>query len=317
MTRLLLVPLLAALLAAGAPASATPAASAPGGSNYNFYGLNGCDREPFGVINRFDRGRDTITGQLGAMRRAGQQRLRIGVFHHRGPDTGTVMDSTGGDLSPANRRNLADLLAAVKAAGFAEVEVAFHPIGDSAPYNWAAFDEGRYQENWNLIHHLRPIIAGAGIPYRIDLMNEGAPAPNQPALRDYAKRLWTDYTHTHGKADTVGFSVIGDPARIGQLPAVYGDNQPYVFDLHFYEAEYAAFVAAHDAMNQLGYHQGWILGEAYYNDAVAAVDLRRASNATGRQVHYLTQWPLTRARTCPDVDVAPPADFGAYTAQGF
>ena len=305
------------LLASGVTAASAVTAPARGGSNYAFYGLDGCTRDQFGVINRFAQGRETIVAQLAAMRQAGQQRLRIPIFHYRHADNGTVMDSTGGDLSPQNRQNLTDLLAAVKAAGFAEIEVGFFPIAMNAAYNWTAFDENMYQENWNLIYHLRPIIAGAGIPYKIDLMNEGLPTPAQTALRDYDKRLWIDYNHVFGKADTVGFSIIGDPLRIGQLDAVYGGNQPYLFDLHFYDNEYNAFVAAHTKMASMGYTQGWILGEGYYNDTAAASDFRRASADTGRQVYYLTQWPLSRARTCADVDVAPPTAFSAYTAQGF
>jgi hypothetical protein len=243
--------------------------------------------------------------------------LRIGIYHYHGPDTGTAMNSSGGNLSAQNRRNLTDILAAVKAAGFAEIEVAFHPLGANAPDTWSRFDEVLYQENWSLIQNLHPIIAAAGVLYRIDLMNEGAPTLNQNPLRDYAKRLWSDYTSTFGKADTVGFSIIGDPARIQQLPAVYGGNPPNVFDLHFYDNEYQSFRATNDAMNQIGYHQGWVLGEAYYNDAVAAKDLHRASIDTTRRIYYLTQWPITRTRHCADVDIASPAHYSNYSTQGF
>ncbi|AHH97119.1 hypothetical protein KALB_3755 [Kutzneria albida DSM 43870] len=289
-----------------------------GGSNYDFYGLAGrCDREGFGVINGFARGRDTITAQLAQMYRAGQRRLRIGVFHHRGPDTGTIMDSTGGDLSPANRRNLADLLAAVRAAGFAEVEVAMQPSDENHP-DWSHWREDLYQENWNLVANLRPVIAAAGIPYRIDLLNEGSPMSTEPALRRYAQRLWQDYTANFGKADTVGFSMtvwIAD--RATQLAAVYGDNPPEVFDVHLYGDahngdERTQFVDADRKMRELGYTQDWIIGEAYFDDRTAARGIAQAIAQTGRTVRYLAQWPLTRARSCADVDVAAPIAFEAY-----
>ena len=64
---------------------------------------------------------------------------------------------------------------------------------------------------------LRPIIAGAGVHYRLDLCNEAVPAPNQTLLLAYTQRLWTDYTHVHGKEDTLGFSIIADPARITSI----------------------------------------------------------------------------------------------------
>jgi hypothetical protein len=299
-------------------------ALAAGGSNYDFYSLaNGCDRERYGTVDSFDRGRDTITTQLRQMHDAGQRRLRIGIFHQHGPDTGTVMDSSTGDLSPADRRQLTELLAAVKTAGFQEIEVAFHPQGDDSPQDWDAMNDEAYQEDWSLIAKLHPLIVAAGIPYRIDLLNEGMPMSTEPVLRSYAQRLWADYTREFGKADTVGFSMtvwIAD--RATQLSAVYGSNPPDVFDVHLYGDywngdEYSQFVQADKKMTALGYHQPWIIGETYFDDGWTAHDIRRAIGATGRQVLYLTQWPLTRDRRCPDVDTAPPTRYLAYNQAGF
>jgi hypothetical protein len=64
---------------------------------------------------------------------AGQRRLRIPLFYQHGPESGTVMDSTGGKLSAKNCKNLADLLDVVKATGFTEIEVRFFPIGTAGP----------------------------------------------------------------------------------------------------------------------------------------------------------------------------------------
>jgi hypothetical protein len=293
-----------------------------GGSNYGWYHLDGCGREPYGVINAFHLAPDTIRAQLAAMR-AGQDRLRVLIYHRRGPDTGTVMDSTGGNLSAQNRQNLTDLLAAIRAAGFGEIQVSFMTIGPNAAYTWPSWNEDMYQENWNLIYHLHPIIAAAGIQYRIDLCNEAIPASNQPILLRYTQRLWSDYTYVFGKNDTCGFSTIGMvPDRIKHIPTVYQGNPPYLFDFHFYgdssADEYAQFTTAHTLMNQMGYSsQGWTIGEVYYNDATAAANLHRAIQSTGRTVFYLLQWPLVRGSSCADVSVSPPTNFSAYTAQGF
>lgn len=308
---------------ASAPNLATAAASrATGGSNYGWYRLDGCTREPYGVVNTFHTARDTILTQLGQLYAAGQRRLRVLVYHRRGPDTGTVMDSTGGTLSAQNRQNLTDLLAAIRAAGFAEMQVSFLPIGGNFAANWSAWNEDVYQENWNLIYHLHPVISGAGVPYRIDLCNEAVPASSQPVLLQYAQRLWSDYTYVFGKDDTCGFSVIGsDTDRIKNIPNVYRGNPPYLFDFHFYRNsvdEYQQFVSAHALMNQLGYGgQGWTISEAYYNDATAAANLHRAITDTGRTVFWLLQWPVRPGAACADVSVAPPLDFSAYTSQGF
>ena len=315
--------------AAGPSQAATTGAQAPGGSNYGWYRLDGCNREPYGVVNSFHNAPDVIRGQLAAMRAAGQARLRVPIFHRRGPDTGTVMNSTGGNLTAANRQNLTDLLRAIADAGFVEIQVSFHTIGGNGADTWQAWNEDLFQENWNLIYNLRPIIAGAGIPYRIDLCNEAVPEASQPVLLDYTQRLWNNYTSNFGKNDTCGFSTIGVPWRIEYVPKVYGNNPPYLFDFHFYRRNVVAdegdmFTTAHNMMNQYGYtNQGWTIGEVFYDDPTAARTLRQAMDSTGRTVFYLLQWPLQGPRidfpnpTCSDVSVAPPVSFAAYTAQGF
>jgi hypothetical protein len=252
---------------------------------------------------------------------AGQRRLRIGIFHARGVDSGTVMDSTGGDLSAQNRRNLADLLAAIRAAGFEQVEVAFHPEGPAIS-EWRDWDESRFQENWHLIRNLRPVIRAAGLPYRIDLSNETIPSSSQPLVLRYSRRLWAAYTRAFGRQDTVGFSLIPDLDRVAQLRAVYGRRPPYTFDLHFYPGtgglnEFEQFHSVDIAMRRLGHTQPWIVGEALYDDSATAAQVASARAGSRRAVYYLTQWPLTRGSACADVDVGAPLAFDAYAAAGF
>jgi hypothetical protein len=315
---------------AGSSQAATTGAQARGGSNYGWYQIDdGCNREPYGVVKSFHKAPDVIRSQLAAMRAAGQARLRIHIIHRHRADTGTAMDSTGGNLSAQNRQNLSDLLRAIADAGFAEIQVTFMPIGenDASTKDW---NKELYQENRDLIYNLRPIIAGAGIQYRIDLCNEAVPTSDQPVLLDYARRLWNDYTHDVGMNDTCGFSTIGFPGRIAQIPQVYGKNPPYLFDFHFYRRntlvdEGGLFTTAHNMMNQFGYtNQGWTISEAFYNDSTAARTLRQAIDSTGRTVFYLLQWPVQAPRidfptpTCPDATApTPPVNFAAYTAQGF
>jgi hypothetical protein len=305
-----------------------------GGSNFNWYTISGCNREPYGVIANYHLARAQIDNALDAVRASGQDRLRIGIFHGRGLNTGTVMDSSGGNLSSQNRKNLTDLLATIKAKGFSEVMIAFHPQGPNVPLTWPSWNEDLYQENWNLIYNLRPIIKNSGLLYRIDLMNEGTPTSSQSMLLQYAQRLWADYTYRmriedgasnnpYGKNDTLGFSIIGSSLdRIGRVPAIYNGNVPHLFSLHFYgdssKSEYQQFVDAHNAMNSRGLGpQGWIIGEAFYQDTQAAQHFRNAINQTGRTVHYLTQWPLTRDRSCEHANKAPPSEYSAYIQQNF
>jgi hypothetical protein len=78
----------------------------------------------------------TINSQLTEMYNNGQRRLRIPIYFARGINSGTIMDSTGGNLAPQFQSNLAGLLAAIKTAGFLEVEVGFFPQASNDPTNW-------------------------------------------------------------------------------------------------------------------------------------------------------------------------------------
>jgi len=311
------------------PADPAPLAAAPdgptppsaGGSNYDFYYLNGCYREPYNVISGFSRAPDMIRLQLGQMRKAGQGRLTIGVFHHHGPDGGAVMDSTGGTLSPADLKNFTDLLATVKAAGFAEVTVAFNAQNPSNPSDWRSWRQDLYDENWQLIQKVHDLVTAAKLPYRIDLGNELTPSTGQSIVVRYDQQLWRDYTARYGTADTVGFSVnSNDPGQIPNVAKVYGSTPPPVFDLHIYGDEYNQFVGDDQQLRRQGYGtQPVIVGESFYNDPVAADGFAKGSKDSGRRILYLTQWPKTRENTpqCDQVDVAPPLDFAAYRAAGF
>jgi len=308
---------------AGPPVATSPAGL--GGSNYAWYYLDPpCNREPYGVVYNYNTATATINSQLQQMYANGQRRLRIPIYHGRGINSGTIMDSTGGNLAPQFRSNLTSLFAAIKAAGFVQLEVSFNPEGGNDPTKWTSFSADYYQENWTLIQNLHPIIAGAGIPYHIDLSNEGIPPPGYTAFLQYSQELWNDYVPMFGSSDTIGFSIIADDAHASQVNAVYGasaygnNGSPALFDVHIYDETGASFMTAFNDLNSQGY-QGvpWVIGEAYYNDEAEATSLRQAINSTGQTVQYLTEWPITSNSSCSDVDVAPPALFSNYQAQQF
>jgi hypothetical protein len=277
------------------------------------------------VVYNYDTATPAINAQLQEMYNNGQRRLRIPIFHGRGINSGSVMDSTGGTLAPRFLANLTNLLRAIKAAGFVELEVSFNPQGGNDPTKWTAFSADYYQENWSLIQNLHPIIAGAGIPYHIDLSNEGIPPPGFSAFLQYSQELWNDYVSVFGSSDTLGFSIIADDAHVSQVSVVYGPSafgshgSPALFDVHVYNNAGASFTSTFNSLITQGY-QGvpWIIGEAFYNDAAEASALRQAANSIGQKVLYLTEWPETADQSCdPNVNVAPPVNFSNYQAQGF
>ncbi|AHI02102.1 hypothetical protein GCM10010174_89050 [Kutzneria viridogrisea] len=319
---LVLTALVLACTQAGAAADpAPPPAPVSGGSNYDFYSLDDCYREPYQVVRNFDKVPDIVRYQLTGMHSGGQNRISLGLYHHHGAATGTVVDSTGGKLPEQDRSNLTGLLSTVKQVGFAEITVVLHPLAPNDPHGWASWQPELYQENWQFIQDLHAVVAGAGLPYHLDLGSELTASTGQSVVLQYDQQLWKDYTAKFGRTDTVGFSVNSqDWGSVLNLGKVYGTSPPPLFDVHVYGDEYDQFVSVDNGLRQFGYTtQPFIIGESYYNDAEAAAGLAKATRATGRQVYYLTQWQRTRANNtqCADVDVAPPNDFSAYTKAGF
>ena len=304
--------------------SLTLSAQHRGGSNYAWYRLDpNCVRNPYGIIPNYDSAAPEIDRQLEAMFRNGQRRLRIPIYHGRGIAGGTNMESKGGDLTPQCRENFRRLLATIRRIGFAEIVVGFFPQGPNNPARWGAFQPGIYEENWQLIANLRPLIAAARIRYYIDLWNEGSPGARQPLVLEYCQRLWNQYAAAYGTRDSVGFSIIPGADRLQLLSAVYGNSPfgnhgpPHVLDLHFYKDAAARFASAHAILGATGYRQPWILGESYYNDSAEAQSVRQSIRTTHQKVLFLLQWPLTADAACRDVSLAPPVDFSNYIKEGF
>lgn len=315
--------LAAGILGAGAlwaqaqqPAPGPRTALERGGSDYMFYGLNGCNPAGLYAAPSYDAHRDTIDAQLTAMYRNGQRRLRIGLPLDPDPAKGPF---TRGPLIPEYRQSIVDFLEALRRTGFQEIEVAIGG-GAPSPLAWKAWDEEAYKARWQRLVEIRSLLIASGLRYRLDLFNEGIPARNQPMLLRYAQRLWADYAGTFGVADTVGFSIITEivPDRFAQIPAVYQGRLPPVFDLHIYDQPEAKVLNAHRRLAQLGLGDvPWIIGETFYNDRNEAASLASAIAATGQRVLYVLQWPLTSERRCRGIDVAFPARFDEYIAKGF
>ena len=328
-----------------------------GGSNYLWYRVAACDREPYGVLASYHLpvpgGATTVRTlarqQLAAMRAAGQRRLSLGVHFYHGAGNGTLVDAADPAAVAQAATNLGDLLADVKAAGFVEVLFRFFPV-DAINPSQANFNPALLDAYWHLVTALRPVLHAADLAYRIDLMVEGAPRDSNlpvpdpwkyPANRqwsDAVRDLWQRYVAAYGKADTVGFSFLtdADPARlrwrVRHMRFVYGGNYPYLFAADIYGTPHASetdrFVALDDAMRRedpngvLGWRDsGWIIAEGYYDDPLAAANLSSAIASTQRKVFYLTQWPWDRADPAcgpaPEVNVAPPEAWVVYGGYGF
>jgi hypothetical protein len=333
------------------------------GVNLGFYDLGpGCDREPFGVLANLHRPgvRERVTDILVELRARGSESIAVGIYHFRAPGpadadgvwAGTaLLDSTGGDLHPRMRRNLADLLADIRAAGFLQLLVRYHPQGGNDVAQWTQFDESIFQENWNLIANLMPVIENSGLDYRVDLMTEGMPRSrfvnvfgqvlffptepdNEPWSR-YANRMWQNYVSRFDPARSVGFSSISDPdpnrlrARLEHTSYVYrlaGGERVYPGALAFSiygwpdadEGELYSRIV--DRLRRFGLgNMPLIVAESFYNDREAMARIAAAARELQAPPLYVLQWPVDRRdRTCSShVNVAFPVEVDQMLRFGF
>ena len=235
---------LAAVVLAAGGGSATPAnPSAPLlGANYLHYRDTPPNCSGPGIVSRYDRPgiRALVRSQLAAMRAAGMRSLRLLVYHSSVGDEWGLAGSAGGRLSEPYRTNLVQYLQDVRAAGFLSLTVAFNPWGSNDPigYTQTPYDPATFEENWQLIRDVRPLVKEFGPKTtRIDLINEGAPHTWQPGLREYVARMWARYVDEFGAADAT-VSVIANPSATPRLPNLVealretGRPLPGYFDIH-------------------------------------------------------------------------------------
>lgn len=335
--------------------------AAAGGANYLWYQLDPvCDpanpddpssREPYGLLKNYATAgvRATAQQQLATMHQRGMRSLSLGAsFAHNGAG-GTNINSADPIEVGMAATNLANLLADAEAAGFERVLFRFFAQGAISPSNDAHTYTGStdplLNEYWNLVTTLRPVLVASGVPYKIDLMVEGAPRDDnsaecrafgrncKPKDKDWSqavRELWRRYSTTYGTADTVGFSFFvttADTLRpwVRNMDYVYAGVYPDTFALDVYginSSEADLVLTMHNLMVDYGVKYGftgahWILSEAYNNDPVAAADFASAIAATRQPVDFLTEWPLDRAHVCNDVTVPPPYVFDIYRMYGF
>lgn len=286
------------------------------GVNYPFYAVPQPGARIPGVIANWPSQKEVIQGQLQQMRANGCTRLRLPIEHiHDAGDDGFAVSSTGGQLAGVQLDSFCALLAAIKTAGFSHLEVAFFPTWTNDPRCWqspgawntpgygtcfAAPQGGTpvygpwYQENWNFVVNVRALLVAAGLPFVLDLNNEGI----TPGTADYARRLWVDYGCTFGTADTIGLSVVPTLENLAVAPSTWNGNPPWALDVHIYNNMYSTFMSVVTWMRANGLANAELhVGECFYNDPVCAQQFQQGIAHTGKAISALTSWPLTDGGT--------------------
>ena len=223
--------------------------------------------------------RGTVRQQLAAMRAAGMRAMRL-IFYHASQAAPNLVPSTGGRLAEPYRTNLVHYLQDLRAAGFSSVTVAFNPwvANDPIGYTNVAYDPSLFEENWQFIRDVRPLVKQYGPPTtRLDLLAEGAPDYWQPQLRDYVAEMWKRYVDEFGNADAT-ISAITNPGTPGGsgsrlqnfIPALRETRRPLPtwFDVHpsWSAAALTDLRGVDEYLRSEGLTQPLIIAELAYND---------------------------------------------------
>lgn len=304
-------------------AAATIAAAPTVGANYDWYAVSSCQSHDGGVISEGGTGQAQIRRQLAAMHAAGIRKLRTFIWnmHDAAGQTWGVVSSAGGTLPPAARSNLIAYLRDVRAAGFRQLEIVFgpewsnDPIDPNNPWDPAMFDE-----NWNLIKTVRPIVKTYGPAVTtFDLINEGAPSDYQATkqrVADYDARIYANYVDAFGNADVTISSIVdvNDPSRLGNLVDALrttGRPLPQWFEIHSYTATLLQDLQSADAtLTAKGLTQPIALAETYYDDATNALAVRQFVTSSTRPLLEVSEWPIRRDK--PSCGLRAPYRADAY-----
>jgi hypothetical protein len=316
------VGLAAALPGAGGAAGGVPLI----GANYSHFGVTACDFGGRGIVASGTFNRGLVKKQLAAMRAAGIETLRLFIWnmHDASGQTWGVVSSAGGRLGPAEEKNLINYFTAVRNAGFKQLTVVFGPQWTNDPIGWPDnhYDPSLFDENWQLIRFVRPLVKQYGPPsVHFDLLNEGAPSDylaTKVQLESYLAQMYSNYVDAFGNQDVTVSSIVGanDQSRISNLIDTLrssGRPLPTWFEIHIYGATPLEDLRATDAtLTAKGLMQPITIGETYYNDSETAAAIKTVIASASRPITEVIEWPLRRNSDCRDISVAPPYEADAF-----
>jgi len=259
------------------------------------------------IVYYYDRPdvRETVRQQLAAMRAAGMRAMRL-IFYHASQAAPNLVPSTGGRLAEPYRTNLVHYLQDLRAAGFASMTIAFNPWAANDPigYTDVAYDPSLFEENWQFIRDVRPLVKQYGpATTRLDLLAEGAADYWQPRLLDYATEMWKRYVDEFGNADAT-ISAITNPGTPGGsgsrlqtfIPALRATGRPLPtwFDVHpSWSAAALTDLRGVDAyLSSEGLTQPLIIAELAYNNPENAAAVAAFMRESARPVLEVMEWPL-------------------------
>lgn len=251
------------------------------------------DDAPHGYIRQFHLAPSVIAQQLGQMFANGQRRLGLAVPYYPAGDT-FALDSTTGRLALQDRANLMALIQLAKSIGFVELLVEMIPEWSAAYTNWQnpavmgaetprVFQPLDYDRDFEFTVDVEALVAAQGIPYRMDLIGEGADV-------EVCARFWGDWCdEKEGHGGSVGFSMVPVQASIDQYGKIYANGiVPEVLSVHAYNNTPAEMDWNQWKQATAAWPQAYIIGESLC-DSPAADAIFAASPD---RYFYRLVWPL-------------------------
>jgi hypothetical protein len=186
------------------------------------------------------------------------------------------------------------------------VTVAFNPWAANDPigYTDVAYDPSLFEENWQFIRDVRPLVKQYGPPTtRLDLIAEGAADFWQPRLLDYATEMWKRYVDEFGNADATISAITNPGTRGGSgsrlqtfIPALRATGRPLPtwFDVHpsWSAAALTDLRGVDGYLKSEGLTQPLIIAEQAYNNPATAAAVAAFMRESTRPVLEVMEWPL-------------------------
>jgi len=274
------------------------------------------------------RVRALVRDQLGAMRAAGAESIRLFLTYDRDTSEGPYfVAARSGRLEEPFRANLIAYLSDSRAAGFLRLTLAFDARGSVQPAQvWPRndYDPATFDESWSLIRDVRPLLKQYGPPdTRVDLLNEGAPGEYlSDQVMSWISRMYANYADAFGADDvTVSAGFWPGMGRLVQALRASGKPMPRWFDVHpRWVPEHALqdlrAIDAELAAN--GLSQPLVVGEEKYNDPGVASAIADFARTSPRRIDEVMEWPLEHGGAEPANQqtrcISPPYRLDAYAS---
>jgi len=302
------------------------------GNNYVTYKVP--DGRNYGVIAEYHLQRDLIRPHLNAMIDSGQTVIKLAPFIWgdmpdepyipNGYAIQLVGDSNGRVTFESQQwSNFISLLSDIKGAKFSKVVVGLCFSGSYHPFNWTDWNPSSAAVIWILIAAIREALINNGMPFSLDLFDEGIPSEIYPLLLRLVQYLWINYTGLFWRGQkcldaTISFVPFKDV--VSQIPKVFGGNYPSVFEAHIYgetpdTGEGAAYSTACDVMSFIKtFGSKMRIGETY-PDIVTFEELVRAQKDNPDvEIEDIIAWPVA-AGSAPNVMINLPPITNNWTVK--